>query len=196
VRYLREAIALAKITHEHFRDAEAGGFFIAADDVEGLIVRGKEAYDGAIPAGSSVAAWNLLRLARITGDTAYEEEAASTMRAFSATVAKRPSAHTQLLAAVDFAVGPSFEIVIAGDPEEDATLDMLAAFQRRFLPHKVLLLRTPGDTPPIAQLAPYTLEQRGAKGKATAYVCRDFACKRPTSDIEEALGFLDPDAWR
>ena len=190
VRYLEAADELARAMLAHFADEERGGFYLAADDAEALILRDREVYDGALPSGNSVAAHVLLRLARITGRTAYEEEAERTLRAFP-DVAQMPSAHTWSMLALDFALGPSFEIVVAGDPAAADTRAMLAAFQAPYLPHKVLLLRPDGAEPPIAKLAPYTLAQTSLDGKATAYVCRNFACRKPTTDVAEALGFLN-----
>ena len=193
--YLREAIGITETMLAHFEDPVRGGFFLSADDVDDLITRGKEAYDGAIPAGASIAAWNLLRLARLTGRMELEDHALRSMALFSRTAARNPSAHTQLMAAVDFVVGPSFEIVVAGDPAADDTRALLRAFRRRHLPNKVLVLRPPGAAPPITELIPYTAAQLPVGGQATAYVCRDFACKAPTTDVEEALGHLDPRTW-
>ncbi|MEQ1892730.1 MAG: thioredoxin domain-containing protein, partial [Planctomycetota bacterium] len=157
--------------------------------------RHKDAYDGALPSGNSAAAFVLLRLARMTGKSELEEAAARTLAAFGS-VAQRPAGHTLFLLALDFALGPSFEVVVAGDPAAADTRAMLAAFQRRYLPHLVLLQRPEGDAPPIATLAPFTLDQHSRGGKATAYVCRNFACRAPTTDIATALAALDPSAWK
>jgi uncharacterized protein YyaL (SSP411 family) len=194
VRYLEEALAVTETMIAHFADEESGGFFLSADDTQDLLVRGKEAYDGAIPSGTSVAAWNLLRLARITGRADLEEEAAGALRSHSKAVSRNPGVHTQLMAALDFAIGPSYEVVIAGDPEAEDTRAMTRAFRERFVPHKVLLQRPPGDAPRITQLSPFTKSQ-SSSGDVIAYVCRDFACKLPTGDVETALGFLDPESW-
>ena len=195
-RYLEAAIQLTDAMVEHFEDSERGGFFLNADDAEELLVRPKEIYDGAIPSGNSVAARNLLRLGRITGNTTYEEKADRTLRAFPE-ILRGPSAYAMLMSALDFAVGPSFEIVVAGEAGASDTREMLRAFQSRYLPHKVLLHRPPGDGSglAIAELAPFTAAQGPIGGKATAYVCRDYACKKPTSEITEALKSLEPEAW-
>jgi len=195
-RYLEAAIRLTDAMIEHFEDAARGGFYLNADDAEELLVRPKEIYDGAIPSGNSVAARNLLRLGRITGNTTYEEKADNTLRAFPE-IRRGPSAYAMLMSALDFAVGPSFEIVVAGEAEARDTREMLRAFQSRYLPHKVLLHRPPGDGSElaIAKLAPFTASQGPMDDKATAYVCRNYACKKPTSELEEALEFLDPEAW-
>jgi uncharacterized protein YyaL (SSP411 family) len=195
VRDLEQALALNAAMLEHFEDEGAGGFFTSADDAEELLFRHKEVYDGALPSGNSVAAWNCLRLARLTGQSELEEAARRTLAAFGS-AARAPAAHTLYLLALDQALGPSFEAVIAGDPAAPDTRAMLRAFQARYLPHLVLLQRPEGESPAIAALAPFTREQKSRAGKATAYVCRNQACRAPTTDVAQALAFLDPEAWK
>ncbi len=195
VRYLEQALALNEEMLAHFEDRENGGFFTSADDAEELLFRHKQVYDGALPSGNSVAAWNLLRLARLTGRAELEETARRTLAAFGSAT-RTPAGHTLYLLALDCALGPSFEVVIAGEPAAADTRAMLRAFQSPYVPHLVLLLRPEGDAPPIAALAPFTLEQKSRAGKATAYVCRNQACRAPTTDIAQALAFLAPEHWK
>ena len=189
-RYLAAAIALTEDMIAHFHDGERGGFYMAPDDGEALIVRSKEIYDGAIPSGNSVAALNLLRLARLTGETRYEELAEGTMLAFSGDVARSPQNHTQLMLAVDFAAGPSNEVVISGVRGAEDTRAMARALNREFVPNKVVVLRPTGEADAISKLVPYVAEQVPLEGRATAYVCRDFACQAPTTDVEIMLAAL------
>ncbi|NQT88250.1 thioredoxin domain-containing protein [bacterium] len=191
VRRLRVARDLTRDMLEHFWDEEKGGFYFTADDGEKLLVRPRELYDGAIPSGNSVALSNLLRLARITADTGLEEKASELTKAFGAQVARSPIAFTQFLVGLDFAVGPSYEIVVVGEPGKADTEAMLRALRSKYVPSKVVLLRQPGDAPPIAALAPFTKPMTLRDGKATAYVCRGYACERPTTDpavMLKALG--------
>ena len=97
---------------------------LTADDAEKLLVRSKEFYDGAVPSGNSMAAYNLLRLARLTGRADLEEKASATARAFGEDATKRPEGHTMLLTALDFAIGPSVEVVISGDPDRWRSLGL------------------------------------------------------------------------
>jgi hypothetical protein len=189
--HLRHALEMNELMLKHFWDDEAGGLFLTADDGEALLVRPKEIYDGATPSGNSVAALNLLRLARLTGNTALEERANAVMRAFSGSVRQAPMAHTFLMTALDFAVGPTFEVVIAGDPEAEDTRAMLRALHGRYLPNMVVVVRPPGEASEVAALAPYAAAQTPMDGKATAYVCENFVCNAPTDEIGvmlEALG--------
>ena len=190
-RWLEEALALEEQARAHFWDAKDGAYFLTADDGEKLPLRVKETYDGALPAGNSVQALNLMRLARLTGRTELEERASSLLRAVSGTVARAPSAHCHLLMAVDFALGPTHEVVVAGDAKAADTQAMLAALRKPYLPNVVLVMRPTGeDLRPLAKVVPYVagMEPRGAA--ATAYVCRDFTCSAPTTDIAKALELL------
>ena len=191
VHYLEAALALNDHQIKHFWDASGGGFFFSPDDGEALIARQKEVYDGAIPSGNSVAMLNLLRLARMTGRTDLEEKAVGIGRAFSQAIRQAPSAYMQLMAAVDFIRGPSHEVIIAGDPLGADTKAMTRALRTIYLPNKVVLLSPTQEMPPeIGLIAPYTQGMTTVDGKATAYVCSNFSCRRPTTDTDEMLRLL------
>jgi uncharacterized protein YyaL (SSP411 family) len=182
-RHLERALALLQDMDRLFWDEKDGGFFFTGSDAEPLLARTKEVYDGAIPSGNSVATLVLLRLARMTGKSELERRAEETMRAFAGAVARLPGAHTMLLQALDFALGPTREVVVAGAAGDPATRELLQAARRGFLPRTVFLLREPGEPgEAIAKLAPFTAAQGMIGGKAAAYVCENFACKAPVTD--------------
>ena len=183
VRYLQAAIDLQRVTLQHFGDAKGGGFFLTADDAEQLLARPKESYDGAIPSGNSAELLNLIRIGRITGDPSYEATAGKLMRAFSAGVARAASAHTALLLGLDFALGPSFEIVLAGRRDATDLKRLRTVLADQFLPNKVVLFRPTGEEePPVTAIAAFTKRQVAIRNKATAYVCTNYVCKLPTND--------------
>jgi uncharacterized protein YyaL (SSP411 family) len=190
LRYLKAAIALTAEALAHFQDAERGGFYLSADDAEGLVVRTRETYDGALPSGNSVIFGNLVRLARLTGEERYDELAERTMLACSGEVGASPGNFTQFLIGLDLAVGPSHEVVVVGEPGAEDTRAMLRALERPFLPNKVVLLRPAGEPTEVCDIADYTREQRALDGKATAYVCQGFACQEPTTDVAAMLESL------
>ncbi len=191
VPYLQAAVELQHTMLKHFWDADQGGFFYTANDSEKLLTRRKDAFDMALPSGNSVSALNLLRLERMTANTEFADKAAALLRAFSRTVSEHPSSHTLMMSATDLALGPSFEVVISGQPGSPDTEAMLRALRQRFLPHKVVVFR-PGDTkePPIADVAPFTKTQKPLQGKATAYVCQNYICNKPTTDPQAMLTAL------
>jgi uncharacterized protein YyaL (SSP411 family) len=189
--YLRTALELTDDMIKHFGDGDVGGLFFTPDDAEKLLVRPKEVYDGAVPSGNSVAMLNLLRLARLTGRPELEDESAAVGRAFSQQVAKAPANHAMLMVAVDFAVGPSYEVVVVGDSEADDTGVMLDAVGHAFVPNAVILFVPVGEgQAEITELAPYATGFKAVDGKATAYVCSNYACERPTTDVGEMLKLL------
>jgi hypothetical protein len=192
VSCLRSALELNRLFVDGFWDEQGGGFYITSDESDDLPARKKEIYDGALPSGNSVAALNLLRLGRITADPLLERKAEAIKRAFAGNVGQMPFAYTQLLIAVQFGLGPSYEVVIAGDPGSDDTKGMLRSLRSRFLPNKVVVLRPQGDDAgAIIELAGYTEHQTSQSGQATAYVCRNFNCELPTTDTSTMLGLLD-----
>ncbi len=195
-RYLKAALDLQSIMNESFWDDKNGGFYFTADDAEELIIRQKEVYDGAIPSGNAVAMLNLLKIARITGDPGYDDMAAKLGRAFSQTVEQAPMAYTQLLTALDFGVGPSYEVVIAGNSDSGDTKEMLGALRKEYVPNKVVLFRESDDGNEISSIAEFTKGQKAIDGKATAYVCLNQICKLPTTDVKEMLELLSQDGLK
>jgi hypothetical protein len=189
--YLETALKLNEEMLKHFWDDKSGGLFFTPDDGEALIVRKKEIYDGAVPSGNAVAMLNLLRLARFTANTHLEERAMEIGRAFSKAVKQFPSGYTQFLVAADFGIGPSYEVVIVGKSGAGDTKEMLKALRSRFIPNKVTLFRpTETESPHIDKLAEYIKYQVSLDGKATAYVCMNFACKEPTTEVSKMLGLI------
>jgi hypothetical protein len=192
-QWLKRALELVETERELFADPEVGGYFLAAKDAEHLIARPKTAYDGAIPSGNSVSALNHLRLARLTGRTELEEEADRTLRAFANPIRQSPSSFSQCLLAVDFALGPSFELVVAGRLGSEDMQSALARIHRVFAPNKVVVIRPEGEQGrAISELAPYVAAQTSRDGKLTLYLCRDFACELPTRDVSHIVEELTP----
>jgi uncharacterized protein YyaL (SSP411 family) len=191
VAYLEAALHLSELTLRHFWDDENGGFYFTPDDGEQLLVRRKEAYDGAIPSGNSVAMLNLLRLSRMTGDPDLETHAWKISKSVSGAVKQTPVGHTQFLSAVDFGLGPTYEVVIAGKADEGDTRAMLRALGSRFIPNSVVLLRPDGaESSEITRLAEFTRFHSSTDGKATAYVCRNYNCELPTTEVGQMLKLL------
>lgn len=185
VRYLEESLQLNQQTMDLFWDEQDGGFFYTAQDSESLIVRDKEIYDGATPSSNSIAALNLLRLGRMTGLSELENHADRLFKRFSAMVADYPSAYTQFLNAVDFAVGPSQEIVIAGSAEHEKTRSMVEVLHKAFSPNRVLMLKDSGEQGRrLAALASYAEDLKQVGSEPTVYVCENFACQSPITDVE------------
>ena len=187
--FMKKAIALNDRMITSFWDEQNGGLFMTADDSEKLLVRSKEIYDGAIPSGNSVAVLNLLRLGHMTGTVRHRARAERIIKAFSDSVKQYPTGHSQLMVALEFAMNPNYEVVIVGNPRSEDTISMLAALRKPFLPEKVVLFR-PADSEASVEIniiAPFTRPMFAKNDRATAYVCREFTCKLPTTRIDQML---------
>src|SRR5208283_4692842 len=192
VKYLKKALDLNNDMFKYFWDDKNGGFFFTAYDAESLLVRKKELYDGAAPSGNSIAMLNLLRLGRLTANPSLESRAGRIGKAFVNQIKESPSAYTQFMCAVDFALGHSLEVVIAGDSLADDTQSFVKALSSKFLPNAVFVLKpTEQESPEIAGLAGFTQYQTAIKGKATAYVCHNYTCAVPTTDVKEMFKLLE-----
>ncbi len=188
-RFLRHALALTDRMLALFHDDADGGLFSTAHDAEVLIIRAKEAYDGALPSANAAAAYDLARLARLTGRVAYEERAEAITRAFGTALGQHPAGSTVMLTALQFMRGSGQEIVLAGKDREDVAA-MARALRTRWLPRNVLLFRPAGHADEIIALAPFVADMVPKHSEATAYVCRGFACELPVGSVEEMLALL------
>jgi len=191
-KYLEIALELNEFLLKHFWDDHIGGFFFTSDFNEELLTRQKEIYDGAIPSGNSVSMLNLLRLSYITGDHILEEKADLLSRVFSEKLEASPLAYTQFMVAADFAVGPTYSLVIAGNSNSKDTLNILEAVGNEYLPNKVLLLRKmEQENPDIDKFSNFVQFFDDLDDKATAYVCINKTCKPPSHEIDKILEYLD-----
>ncbi len=191
IRFLREARALMDVQIEDFWDEEEGGFFVTAHDAETLIMRQKELHDGALPSANAVSVLNMLRLARLTGNTALEDRAASVFRAAAAGIDRMPAGFAGMLSALQFALGPSAEVVIAQGDDAGKAEELLRVVRAPFHPNHVVLMRPPGGDSDLEEIAPFTAEQSARDGRTAVYVCRDFQCRAPVSDPSELREALE-----
>jgi len=189
-RYLAGALKLHEELAARFR-AESGALYYVADDVEAPLGRGVELTDGALPSANSVAMMNLVRLARLTGSSRLDDEAAAIARAFAGVLGDNTSAATFFQCALDLAVGPSTEILIVGARDDPATRALLDVPRSLYLPRATVLLRDPVWSGSLDALAPWSARHRPAGGEPTAFVCRGFACEAPTTDPSALARMLD-----
>lgn len=184
VQWLEWALRLTQTQLQIFWDDNRGGFFDTSGEDASVLVRTKEQYDGAEPAGNSVAAMNLLRLYHITGDDNLRAKGEQTIEAFSGVLEKQPVVQPQMLCAYDFFLSKVKQIVIAGAPDNELTRQMVQRVRRRYLPNKIVLLLEPSSRPRLETLASFTRQLSSREGHAVAYVCEDYVCQLPTSELD------------
>ncbi|MFA6362911.1 thioredoxin domain-containing protein [Methanoregula sp.] len=189
-QFLTAALELNTYFIKHFLDARSGGFFLVSDESEPVLIRKKELYDGAVPSANSLAMENLVRLSRLTGETAPEREADNLARWAGEAVNEHPAGYTRFLCALDYATGPATEVVICGKRDADDTRILIDAINKQYLPSLTILLLEPDFSQTLAAIAPFTRDLEAKCGKATAFLCSGHSCAQPTTDPEILLGLL------
>jgi len=174
LRWLREARRSARAAVELFGDPERGGFFLTPADGEQLVARQKTFDDNPTPAGSSMLAFVLLRLARIWGDDELERQAVGALRLVRDLLPRAPSAFGWALCALDLYLSPPRELAIVGGPDSDVARAALSGFD----PNAVVAFGPAEDVP---LLEGKTL----VDGNPAVYVCERFACRAPVTDPME-----------
>ena len=184
--YLEQAIKRSQDMIQLFWDNEKGGFFLYGKDGEKLITRPKELYDGALPSGNSVAALNLIRLARLTGDSKLEDIALEQIRSFAGIVKANPAAYTYFLIASMFVLYPSREVVFVGRKEDNNIKEMIGILHKNFIPNTVSILYPQDERGrKLVDLIPLIQEYKPIERNGAVYVCRNFACQAPITDVKE-----------
>jgi hypothetical protein len=185
-RFFVAARELADTILEHF-SADDGGFHDTADDAEQLIARPRKLQDNAMPSGGAMATLVLLRLAAFTGEGRYRTAAERALEPIVGIAAQHPTGFAQWLLAYQLASAPIDEIAIVGDPEADDTRALLAVARAGYRPSQVVAV----SEHPEGSAVPLLRDRHALDGSATAYLCRDFACQRPTTDPAELARQLD-----
>ncbi len=188
--YLEKALQFNESMIELFLDNEHGGLYLYGNDSEQLIARPKEAYDGAMPSGNSVATMNFFRLARLTGQSRLEELADRQFRVFSSSITGNPMGHAFMLCALLFARSSSKEIVITGSSScNNEALSMIGVIRSKFNPFTTVLLNT-DDLEGITKIAPFVESYKRPEKGAAAYLCENYSCQAPVYDSESLSKML------
>jgi uncharacterized protein YyaL (SSP411 family) len=183
IRWLQWADQLQATMDTLLWDEEGGGYFGSPPGDPSILVRMKEDYDGAEPAPASIAALNLLRLAAMLGDDGRRRQAEAVFASLRGQWSRAPHAVPQLLVAMDFALGPVRQIVLAGSPADPGHAALRREVHRQLEAPRVILWADGGEGQAwLAERVPFLRAVEPLEGKPTAYVCRNFTCQLPTTD--------------
>ena len=179
LRWLVESRRLADEALRLFWDAEQETFYDTGADQEALVVRPRNLFDNAVPAGSSVAIEWLLRLAVFSGEERYEKLAISALRPMADLMSRHPAGFGRYLGALDFHLGPVAEVALVWPAGGDAA-PLLKEVFGRYLPNRAVVGAPAGSA--AAGGLPLLAERSTVDGNATAYVCRRFVCQLPVTE--------------
>jgi uncharacterized protein YyaL (SSP411 family) len=184
---LQSAIRLTEEQVALFED-KAGGFFSTAAGDASLVMRIKDDYDGAEPSGNSVTACNLVRLAQMTDRKDFREASDRLLRAFAPRVSASPMSLPQMLTAYEFSLSKPKQVILVGRSGLETLLRELNA---RFIPNKiVLLVDDAAARTALSAYLPVVETMTEKDGRATAYVCENYACQLPTADAKKFAELL------
>ncbi|HSH22270.1 MAG TPA: thioredoxin domain-containing protein, partial [Candidatus Caenarcaniphilales bacterium] len=184
-RWFLAARGLMDTVLERFADRR-GGFFDTADDHERLITRPKGIQDNAVPSGNAMAVSVLLRLAALTGEGRYRDAAEGALPLVTAVAHRYPTAFAQWLIGLQLALAEIDEIAIVGVPEAPDTMALLGVATSRYRPTSVTAL----TSDPAASKVALLRDREARDNRATAYVCRGFACQHPVTEPGELAAQL------
>ncbi|MBL8046679.1 MAG: thioredoxin domain-containing protein [Anaerolineales bacterium] len=185
-RYFTAAQQLMDAAITHFADP-AGGFFDTSDDHEQLVLRPKDTQDNATPSGNAMAATVLLKLAALTGEHSYTEQAERALATVAPMLARYPTGFGQWLSAVTYALAQPKEVALVGNPAQADMQALLETVFGEYRPFKVVALKQSE----AASVVPLLDGRAQLDGKATASVCFNFACMLPVIDAEALRAQLE-----
>jgi uncharacterized protein YyaL (SSP411 family) len=174
--FLETAIRWQHSLDTRYADTEHGGYYLTADDAEGLIIRPHSSIDDAIPNHTGLIAQNLVRLAVLTGDAAWRAQADALFAALLPRAAENLFGHLSLLNALDLHLS-GHEIVVVGEGEQ---ADALLAAARR-LPHASCVVLHAPRSGALQSTHPAHAKLDMVKGSA-AFVCRGQSCSLPVTE--------------
>jgi uncharacterized protein YyaL (SSP411 family) len=180
-RWLKQAIRLADTMLERFWDDAGGILYDTGAGQLDLIVRPRSTTDGATPSGASMAAFVLLKLARLTDNTRLEKVALRALQSVRELMPLHPLGFSNWLCALDFYLSASGEVAIVGAADSPNTSELLHTLCKIYLPNTVVAALDPTDPTPVTGLK--LLENRGmVDDRPTVYVCRRYSCLRPVTE--------------
>ncbi len=175
--FLDRALAWQSALDRHYADGQGGGYFLTADDADGLVVRPKSTTDDALPNPNGLAAQNLVRLAVFTGDDQWRQKADALFDALLPAAAENLYGHLSLLNGLDLRLRAA-ELVAVG---RNAAPFAAAALALPFIDRIVLRAPSESDLPPAH---PARAAFASLAGPATL-VCVGERCSLPVTQPGE-----------
>ncbi|MDD8018631.1 MAG: thioredoxin domain-containing protein [Bacteroidota bacterium] len=185
LRWIQFAIELTNTMISLFWDSAEGGFYDTAGKDSSVLVRMKEAYDGAEPAGNSIAVMNLIRLYQLTNNSLFKEYAEKTLRYFSSMLLQSPQVMPLLMCAVDLFLSPPEHVILVTGTNKESVDRFRAAIARHYLPNLTTVLLNEHTHSFVEEHLPFTKQMKMIHGKTTLFYCKNYSCNLPTTSLED-----------
>lgn len=185
VHWLKWATKLQEDHNKLFFDPQGHGYFMTVPRTD-LLVRMKDDGDNVIPSGNSIAVLNGIRLAKLLDRNDFKTQAEKTLQAFGKLLVEYPAALTSMITGLDFQFRGNLQVIVLGPPGRADTRAMLQKLNSKYLPGSWVIPVDPQTAQAkLANMIPFITNMQMMNDKATAYVCVNYACNRPTNEINE-----------
>src|SRR5699024_10673684 len=152
---------------------------------EQLIAEDKEIYDGALPSGNSVAGFMLTRMGYLTGETVYLDKVEQMYSTFFDDIHRYSARAAFFMQCLLLTENPTKEVVILGSETDQDRMKLMEELHEHFLPDTAIIVGEKAED--FEKVIPFAAEYKQLETKTTTYICENFACQKPTTDIEEVI---------
>jgi uncharacterized protein YyaL (SSP411 family) len=188
MRYFDAAQQIAEAMLKRFYDVTGCGFFDTELDsteerIGALAARRKPLQDSPTPAGNSVAATVLLRLAALTNSKDYEARAQDTLEAFGGVVEHFGLFAASYALALRRMIEPPLQVCVVGD--DGAAKEMLVTSMARFMVNKSVIQLQREQLQALPPALKETLPHAPVGDASFAMVCKGNSCLPPIASDEK-----------
>lgn len=175
--WLLKAEAITHQVIENFSENETGYFFYTHKKQEDIILRKKEVYDGALPSGNSIMAYNLFRLSILLDKREWKSRCYDMIVGLGKAITSHPTSFGTWACLFQELTCQTYEIAIIGKNHHALLYESL----KEYIPHKVLMASALDD-------ARFALLAGKPKTDSTLiYLCQNFSCKKAVTTVPELL---------
>ena len=176
-KWLIKAKQVTQFVIDNFSEAETGFFYYTKTDQQDVIIRKKEVYDGAVPSGNSVMAYNLYQLSLYFDKIEWKDRSRKMISSLGQAISRHPTSFGIWASLLLEITSGTYEVAILGNNFEKMQMDLL----NHYLPHRILMA-SDDENEEFPLLAGKTSPE-----KPLIYLCKDFACQQPVDSIERFM---------
>ncbi|CAG8515309.1 8973_t:CDS:10, partial [Acaulospora morrowiae] len=186
--YLEWAIELQEKQDQLFYDENGGGYFNVGENSKDILIRLKDAHDGAEPSANSIAVSNLIRLGNIVDNPDYNRRAEETLRFFAGRLSDAPYSMPVMVSNLVLYLKGVKQLIISGRKQDTNVQQFLDIIRSKFIPNILLLLANPEESSMLREkneTIKSILDSESDGLIPSVHVCENFTCSKPISDVKE-----------
>ncbi|MDF2576990.1 MAG: uncharacterized protein K0S74_474 [Chlamydiales bacterium] len=183
-QYIKEAAHLCTIMIQDFHDQSSKSFYNTAHEHESLYLRPREGNDDALPNPNAIAAEVLAKMSLYFDQSEWKVYAQQAINSYAERIREYPTAFGRSLSLINFLAEPPTLLVLSGIPSSKEYLTLQQILAEHYLPH-ALVAHYDNTIPEEEQLLSLLKGKKPVNGQATLYICRNYTCLAPLTDLEK-----------